>query len=129
MIDVWEVAFVWSWPINGKEQIDQLERVLYHRFNPNSRLMNGSVPAKLSRLPFAEPERQRVQILPDDEIASRKRPEHRLPRQIGQFNQLMDYILMVKDAAHLRKALQAHFERLSKYYLAFTTTQADTEPD
>jgi hypothetical protein len=89
--------------------------------------MNGSVPPKLARLPFPEPQRCRVQILPDKEIESRKRPEHRLPRQISQFNQLMDYILMVKDAAHLRGALQAHFERLTKYYHAFTAKTA--EPD
>jgi hypothetical protein len=127
MIDIWEVAFVWSWPIEGKLQIDQLEQVLYYRFNAKSRLMNGTIPPRRAKLPFPEPERQSVQVLPDEEIRTRRRPEHRLPRQIEHFNQLMDYILMVKDAQHLRYALQAHFERLQKYYSEFTKTA--TEPD
>jgi hypothetical protein len=124
MIDVWEVAFVWSWPLKGKLQISELERFLYHRFNSSSRLMNGSIPALLRDLPFPEPELQKIQVLPDEEIASRKRPEHRLPRQIAQFNQLMDYILIVKDESHLRQALKAHFERLTKYYQEFSSVPA-----
>lgn len=127
MIDVWEVAYVWAWPLEDKAQITLLEHVLYHRFHRKSRLMNGSVPPNPGRLAFPEPQRSRVQILPDAEIASRVRPEHRLPRQIAQFNQLMDYILIVKDAEHLREALQAHFERLSRYYKAFTETTADSD--
>lgn len=129
MVDVWEVAFVRAWPITGKPQIDQLEQVLYHRFNPQKRLMNGSVPPKPVKSGFSEPRCHQVQVLPDEEIESRKRPEHRLPRQIAQFNQLMDYILIVKDAQHLRGALQAHFERLCAYYQAFTQSQADPDAE
>lgn len=128
-LDVWEVAFVRSWPLTGKARIAQLEAFLYHRFNAQCRLMNGKIPPATVRLTFQEPEFSSVQILPDDEIVSRKRPEHRLPRQIAQFNQLMDYILMVKDAPHLREALQAHFERLTKYYHAFTGTATGTESE
>jgi hypothetical protein len=129
MIDVWEVAFVWSWPIKDKGHIFQFEQVLYHKLNRKSPLMNGSVPLKPGRLAFPEPESQKIQVLPDEEIKSRQRPEHRLPRQIAQFNQLMDYILMVKDAPHLRGALQVHFERLAKYYKAFASTTADQEAE
>jgi hypothetical protein len=129
MVDVWEVAYVWSWPLRDRGKIGQLEQHLYHKFNRASRLMNGSVPLDLRKLPFPEPTSVKVQILPPEEIDSRRRPEHRLPRQIAQFNQLMDYILMVKDAAHLREALKAHFERLTKYYGAFTATQTDKDAD
>ncbi len=129
MVDVWEVAFVWSWPLKDNAQISQLEQSLYHRLSRKNRLMNGSVPPKISKLGFSEPECIKVQVLPDEEIASRIRPEHRLPRQIAQFNQLMDYILIVKDAAHLREALEAHFERLTNYYRAFTATQSDPDAD
>jgi excinuclease UvrABC nuclease subunit len=38
MLDVWEVAFVWAWPIEDKLQIDHLEQYLYHRFNRKSKL-------------------------------------------------------------------------------------------
>jgi hypothetical protein len=126
-IDVWEVAFVWSWPVQGAQQINQLERLFYHRFNDLSRLMNGSVPPRLPTLALAEPERQIVKILPDEEIAERKRPEHRLLRQIAHFNQLMDYILIVKDEPHVRQAMQAHFERLTKYYEEFGRNPTEAE--
>ena len=129
MLDVWEVAHVWAWPLREKSKIDHLEHFLYHRFNPKSKLMNGSIPPKPGKLPFSEPQCHKVQILPDEEIASRLRPEHRLPRQIAQFNQLMDYILMVKDAEHLRAALQAHFERLVTYYRDFTKGKPDPEAE
>ncbi len=72
---------------------------------------------------------QYIDPTPNEEIKSRQRPEHRLPQQIAQFNQLMDYILMVKDAPHLRGALQVHFERLANYYKAFTSTIADPEAE
>src|ERR1700679_321594 len=51
-LDVWEVAFVWAWPVASKRiiegsraktitsaekaQIDLIERSLYHRFNATS---------------------------------------------------------------------------------------------
>jgi hypothetical protein len=41
----------------------------------------------------------------------------------------MDYILMVKDAEHLRAALEAHYERLCRYYHDFTKKKPDPEAD
>lgn len=128
-IDVWEVAHVWGWPVDEIGEINELEAMLYHQFDRESRLMNGTIPAKPRNRRFREPDCVKIQILPNDEIASRKRPEHRLPRQIAQFNQLMDYILIVKDVDHLRSSLQAHFERLSKYYAEFTSTSTGSESE
>lgn len=118
MIDVWEVAFVWSWPIE-EQLIGPLEAFLYHQFDKRKRLMNGSVPPNPGKLKFKVPPVQRAQVMEDDEINARQRPSLRLPRQIWQFNQLVDYILIVQDKAHLRQALKAHYERLTAYYEAF----------
>src|ERR1700679_641065 len=43
-IDVWEIAEVWTYPVESKDQIGPLEAVLYHHFNPQSQLINGTVP-------------------------------------------------------------------------------------
>ena len=46
-------------------------------------------------------------------------PAQRLPRQIQQYNLLVDYILTVKDATHLKRSLEAHFQRLVKFHQTF----------
>lgn len=43
-IDVWEIAYVWAWPI-GAENISALEAHLFYEFDSQSALMNGTVPA------------------------------------------------------------------------------------
>lgn len=102
-IDVWEVAFVWAWPVDNEstEQIAAIEAHLFHLHNDQSRLMNGQIPARPQGANIAVPEKQRVQVIEDDEINTRKRPSLRLPRQIQQFQQLVDYMLNVKDQRHL----------------------------
>ena len=128
-IDVWEVAYVWAWPLDDISDINELERSLYYYFDPKNRLMNGKVPPTPNNPISSPPSYARVQILPDAEIAIRKRPDQRLLRQIGQFYQLMDHILMVKDAKHLRNTLAVHFMRLQKYYHEFLGTTPPPEPD
>ncbi|GAK34338.1 hypothetical protein JCM17846_33270 [Iodidimonas nitroreducens] len=43
-IDVWEVAYVWAFPIDDAEVISALEAALFHQLHPQSRLMNGKLP-------------------------------------------------------------------------------------
>lgn len=43
-IDVWEIAYVWAWPID-LQHITALEAHLFHEFDAQSPLMNGAVPA------------------------------------------------------------------------------------
>jgi len=119
-VDVWEVAYVWAWSMEGKskQEIRQLEFYLANEFHKLSPLMNGTIPAKPTK-PSSIPERQEVQILPDDEIESRLEPVNRLPRQIQQFSNLFSYILEVKNNVELRRTLAAHFARLKKYYEDF----------
>ncbi len=118
-LDVWEVAYVWAWPVEGKDRIDTLEAFMFHRFHANSPLMNGSIPVKPRRLGFERPSQQRVQVMEDDEIETRRDPAFRLPRQAEQFVRLVDHILNVKDSPELRRSLMAHFNRLSAYYQRF----------
>src|SRR5215472_17955285 len=43
-IDVWEIAWVWAYPVKNKAEISALENALFHEFHPKSALMNGKVP-------------------------------------------------------------------------------------
>lgn len=117
-IDVWEIAYVWAWPLEELAMISLVESQLFHRFDAERSLMNGQTllpPEVLVDLP----ERQVVQVIDEAERLSRLEPEQRLPRQIQQYGLLVDYILHVKDAAHLKRSLRAHFERLRDYHDRF----------
>ena len=81
--------------------------------------MNGTVPSHPGPLAFAVPTKQRIQVMPHDEIALRRRPEQRLPRQVQHYERLVDHILQVKDSAELRRSLAAHFARLTRYHEQF----------
>jgi len=122
-IDVWEIAYVWAWPLDDKSGIDRLEAHLFHRYNEESPLVNGSIPAIADCLDFEVPELIRVQVMDDTEIANRLDPVLRYPRQIQHFGALVDYILNTQDKPHLRRALQVYFERLSNYHHAFLDTK------
>lgn len=117
-IDVWEIAFVWAWPVDEVNEVEPLERVLFHRFDAQQSLMNG----KTLHPPEGEvtvPDKHVVQVIEEGERKSRLSPDQRLPRQIQQYSLLVDYILNVKNADHLKRSLAAHFERLVKYHTTF----------
>ena len=117
-VDVWEVAYVMAWPTLA-EEIPQLEAALFHHFNERSQLMNGSVPAAPAE-PFEFVDAtQIIQVISDDEIARRRDPSARLPRQIEHYGRLVDHYLNVKDSAELRISMEAHFERLCRYHQNF----------
>jgi hypothetical protein len=128
-IDVWEIAFVWAWPIEGATNIKLLEAHLFHKFDARSPLANGSIPPKPETIGFTLPEQLRVQVMPEDEIKARLDPVLRFPRQIQHFNQLVDYILNTQDKPHLRRALKVYFDRLSRYYAAFLGESPATPVD
>lgn len=126
-IDVWEIAWVWAWPTESREHALYLEAHLFHEFDGRSRLMNGSIPRVVAGVPPRVPERQVVQIMPEHLIAERRKPLMRLPRQIAHYQQLVDYLLSVKDEAHVRRSLATHFARLSRYHTDFLALQG-SEP-
>lgn len=118
-IDVWEIAFVWAWPIEGERAIDELESLLFNEFDCQSRLVNGEVLPRPENLTVTVPPRVRVQVIPSEEVTVRKESVLRFPRQIQHFNQLVDYILNTQDKPHLRRALRVYYDRLTRYYHAF----------
>lgn len=118
-IDVWEIAFVWAWPLEDRALIGELESHLFYKFDKQSPLVNGKLPIDPGELSFDVPERVIVQVMDNEEIAVRQDPVLRFPRQIQHFGSLMDYILNTQDKPHLRRALEVYFDRLGKYYKAF----------
>jgi len=117
-IDVWEIAYVWAWPVERREEIEQLEGALFNQFDQESPLLNGKVLAQPDQ-EIPVPEKQVVQVIDETERMSRLEPSIRLPRQISQYLRLVDYILITKDAPHLKRALDAHFARMARYHAKF----------
>ena len=62
-VDVWEIAFVWAWVYENREGMSTLEGFLFHQFDAQSRLMNGTIPVNPGVLPFAPPEKARIAAL------------------------------------------------------------------
>lgn len=118
-IDVWEIAFVWAWPVEFEHQIGALEAHLFVEFDTNMPLMNGKSMKAVGPLPFDLPERQQVQVIEEEERQDRLAPSKRLPRQIMQYLNLVDYIQTVKDENHIKRSLRAHFDRLVSYHKRF----------
>ncbi len=117
-IDVWEIAFVWAWPVGGPDEVGPLESALFNQFNTEQPLMNGK-GLVITDTPVTIPEKETIQIIDEQERLNRLNPSQRLPRQIQQYNLLVDYILNVKNAPHLKVSLDAHFKRLVKYHQTF----------
>lgn len=117
-IDVWEVAYVWAWPVTNVDEIGPIEAWLFAEFDRVSKLMNGTTLAQPATAPVL-PEKIALSVLPDDERTLRLEPRRRFPRQVQQIGILLDYILETSDKQHLRRSLQAHFERMQRYYDKF----------
>ncbi|MFY9210460.1 MAG: GIY-YIG nuclease family protein [Aestuariivita sp.] len=117
-IDVWEIGFVWAWPVADLSEVNALEAAVFSKYDAELPLMNGKAIQAASR-EDSPPPRQRLQVISDEERAVRLHPSQRLPRQIQQYNLLVDYILTVKDAKHLKRSLDAHFQRLVRYHSRF----------
>jgi hypothetical protein len=128
-LDVWEVAYVWTYPVDSKEEISSLEALLFHHFDPTSRLINGSVPPK-PQGPIQIPEpAQKVQVLRSAEIAVRKDPAHRLPRQAVHYAALVAHFLEVKQSKQIGKAMAAHFQRLNRYHVELLGIASSAESE
>ncbi len=115
-VDVWEIAYVWEYPVEDVSQIALIESVLFHHFDPQSRLMNGSIPTQAPEgmaVPIAATV---VQVMNDKEIAEKKNIDLRLPRQSNHYAQLVEHFLAVKNSKQIARAMHAHFQRLAKYH-------------
>jgi len=115
-IDVWELAYVWAYPVKDAAQIALLEDALFHSFHPQSALMNGRIPpAPLAPVDIPQ-QSQIVQVMADNEIAEKRDPALRLPRQAEHYSQIVGHFLAVKNSREIAGAIQAHFQRLQRYH-------------
>ena len=128
-IDVWEIAWVWAYPAKDRAEISSLEDVLFHEFHGRSALMNGKVPKPpIDRSKSPEPS-QKAQVMSDAEIAEKKDPALRLPRQAEHYSQIVGHFLAVKNSREIAGAIQAHFERLQKYHQQLLGLAVEVEGD
>ncbi len=128
-IDVWEIAWVWAYPVKDKTEINALEDALFHQFHAKSALMNGKVRRRGPVGGRASGTVQRVQVMPDAEIAEKKDPALRLPRQAEHYSQIVGHFLAVKNSKEIAGAIQAHFERLQKYHRQLLGLAVEVEGD
>ena len=128
-IDVWEIAWVWAYPAKDRGEISSLEDALFHEFHGRSALMNGKVPKPpIDRSKSPEPS-QKVQVMSDAEIAEKKDPALRLPRQAEHYSRIVGHFLAVKNSREIAGAIQAHFERLQKYHQQLLGLAVEVEGD
>jgi hypothetical protein len=126
-IDVWEIAYVWEYPVADRSLIAAVESALFHHFNPQSRLMNGTIPPEPPP-DMAVPEpANKVQVMSGSEISEKKEIELRLTRQAGHYAQIVGHFLAVKNSKQIARAMDAHFERLSKYHAVMLGLGSDEE--
>lgn len=126
-IDVWEIAFVWSYPVQGKLNMGSLEAALFHHFDPNSKLMNGAIPSQPDP-PITVPDpTQIVQVMSDEELSDKKDPSQRLPRQAEHYAQIVGHFLAVKNSNQIARAMHAHFERLSRYHTMMLSLETEDD--
>jgi len=129
-VDVWEIAWVWAYPVETVQEITPLETALFHAFHPRSALMNGKVPPGPSvgiqtiPNPF-----QILQVMTDGEILEKSDPALRLPRQAEHYSQIVGHFLAVKNSKEIAGAIEAHYQRLSKYHRQLLGFAQDVEGD
>ena len=128
-VDVWEIAWVWAYPVTANSQITPLEDALFHEFHGKSALMNGKVPKAPSTSFVVPSPAQVIQVMADSEITEKRDPALRLPRQASHYSQIVGHFLAVKNSKEIAGAIQAHFERLQKYHKNLLGLAIDIEGD
>lgn len=129
-IDVWEIAWVWAFPIADRAEINVLEAALFHLHNSRSALMNGTIPAQPPANFEPPAPAQTVQVMADEEIAEKRDPALRLPRQIEHYGQIVGHFLAVKNSQQISRSMIAHFERLSRYHrLLLGAAEVENAPE
>jgi hypothetical protein len=128
-IDVWEIAYVWEFPTEDKQNMNNLEALLFYHYNPKSLLMNGTRPPLPTSTAAIPKPTKIVAVMSETEIAERKKPEQRLPRQAEMYAQIIGHFLTVKNSNQIARAIAAHFGRLSKYHKLLLRLPAEDEKD
>jgi len=121
-VDVWEIAYVWAFPVKTKKQITDLEAILFHHYDSKSQLMNGSIPKSQPQKVKVPKPTQIIQVIDNEDLKERLNPESRLPRQSQHYARIVDHFLVVKQSDQIARSMQAHFERLEKYHVQLLNT-------
>lgn len=119
LIDPWEVATVWAWPMADESKLEALEAHIFRSSDPGSKLANHIVPRVASLSPGLTPMRQDMVVLPEAVIQERRLKANRIPRQVAQYKRVAERILNGEDSPGLRRTLAAHFERLMKLHRSY----------
>jgi hypothetical protein len=92
--------------------------------------MNGKVPPfpPAGVAPIPEPFHI-VQVMSDTEILEKSDPALRLPRQAEHYSQIVGHFLAVKNSKEIAGAIEAHYQRLSKYHRQLLGLAQDVEGD
>ncbi|MFY9639905.1 MAG: GIY-YIG nuclease family protein [Rhodomicrobium sp.] len=126
-IDVWEIAWVRAFPVDDRDDIGILENTIFHYYDSRQPLMNGKVPpTPVGELVVPEPA-QVIQVMSDGEIAEKRDPALRLPRQAEHYSQIVGHFLAVKNSREIARAMNSHFERLAKYHKDLLGRAIDAE--
>ncbi len=128
-VDVWEIAWVWAYPVDNKAEINGVENALFYEFHAKSALMNGKIPRPLASRTAAPQPSQKIQVMADAEIREKKDPALRLPRQAEHYSQIVGHFLAVKNSKEIAGAIQAHFERLQTYHRELLGFATEVEGD
>ena len=121
---------MWAYPVARKDEISSVEAMLYHYYDPQSQLMNGTVPIRPTSLTGIPEPAQKIQVMSDTEIAEKHEPTQRLPRQAAHFAQIVGHFLAVKDSEQIARAMRAHFQRLTKYHqMLLSLAEPDSTDD
>jgi hypothetical protein len=67
--------------------------------------------------------------MPDAEIAEKRDPSLRLPRQAEYYSQIVSHFLAVKNSREIAGAIEAHVERLQKYHQQLLGLAVEVEGD
>jgi hypothetical protein len=128
-VDVWEIAWVWAYPVADKAMIGPLEETLFHHFHAASALMNGKAPKRPPSTAEPPNPAQIVQVMSDAEIKEKLDPALRLPRQAEHYSQIVGHFLAVKNSKEIALSIQAHFDRLTKYHRTLLGLAVDIDGD
>lgn len=111
VIDPGEIAFVYAWPVQAREDITPLEDNLILHFDAISPLMNSKMPKETSRIDgFVPPEPVVVPLMPDSMIAEKSDPAYLLRRQVKQQSEMLDYIISTKSNKELERSFKASLD-------------------
>jgi hypothetical protein len=126
-IDVWEIAWVRAYAVEQRENIGPLESALFHFYDKKNSLMNGKMPPE-PIVPLVIPApTEIIQVMSNEEIAEKRDPALRLPRQAEHYSQIVGHFLAVKNSKEIARAMNSHFERLSRYHRELLGQAIDVE--